>query len=456
MSRRTFLNEMGRYSLTAAAAAGAMRQTALAEPGPDAGASGQTAATQAEEPLRLPEDLERLAGDPALLKKPEGLTVACFTFPDYHASAIQDKTYGKGWTEYNLMRTALPWYQGHQQPRGPLLGELDESLPSTWEQYNSLASQSGIDAFIWDWYWFDDQPVLHEALENGFLRASNTNDMKFACMWTNHDWGLLHESRNPDGTASFNSRLAKGMLYKGPHHDLKDCWRSLSYILSRYSHLPNYWKIDGEPVIAIWDSGGLLAGVGRDNAIKLLADLRDFARKLGHNGIHFHVTGFWSRDSDGVGFDSRGGYNLTLYAANQFQSKETEILDYGQACADAAFKMWPEGYKNSRAPYLPNVTPGWDTTPRYIKPEDWNARTRPDRKFLVFKNESPAAFKAFVQSAFVYLNKRPDVPRIMTIGVWNEWTEGQYMLPDNRFGYGMLDALAAAMGRQPAQPSSLG
>lgn len=28
------------------------------------------------------------------------------------------------------------------------------------------------------------------------------------------------------------------------------------------------------------------------------------------------------------------------------------------------------------------------------------------------------------------------------------WTEGHYLLPDNRFGYGMLDALAEALGKE--------
>ena len=139
----------------------------------------------------LPRDLEAIVGDPSLLRKPEGLTVACYTFPNYHASALHNKLYSPGWTEYNLIRSARPWFEGHQQPRTPLLGELDESLPSTWEVYNKLCKNSGIDVLIWDWYWYDGKPCLHEALEEGFLEAKNTNDVKFACMWTNHPWYIL-------------------------------------------------------------------------------------------------------------------------------------------------------------------------------------------------------------------------------------------------------------------------
>ena len=72
---------------------------------------------------RLPDDLKTLAGDPALLKKPEGLTVAAYAFPNYHPSALHNKLYSQGWTEYNLIRSARPWFDGHQQPRTPLLRE---------------------------------------------------------------------------------------------------------------------------------------------------------------------------------------------------------------------------------------------------------------------------------------------------------------------------------------------
>jgi len=34
---------------------------------------------------------------------------------------------------------------------------------------------------------------------------------------------------------------------------------------------------------------------------------------------------------------------------------------------------------------------------------------------------------------------------VMVIGCWNEWTEGHYLLPDTKHGYGMLRALESVM-----------
>lgn len=397
-----------------------------------------------EKVYRLPDDLETLAGDANLLKKPEGLTVASYVFPNYHASALHNKIYAEGWTEYNLIRSARPWFEGHQQPRTPLLGELDESLPSTWETYNKLCKNSGIDVLIWDWYWYDGKPCLHEALENGFLEAKNTNDVKFACMWTNHPWYILYPTQKTDGKPAYPPS------YDAPDFSYEEAFRSLSYIISRYCHLDNYWKIDNNPVICIWDARRLESKLSMAGVKKLFTELREYAKKLGHDGLHFHITGFSSNNMREAGYNTVGSYNPLDWIAGRFQSKNIEYPDYGVAAADVAFKLWDEHHNEFDIPYTPSLGAGWDSTPRYVMPT--KRPTTPNRDIwpgcTIFKNESPAAFKAFVQSSFVYLNKHPEVPRFLTIACFNEWSEGHYLLPDNRFGYGMLDALGEALEKE--------
>ena len=393
---------------------------------------------------RLPDDLETLVGDPALLQKPEGMEIAAYVFPNYHASALHNKIYAPGWTEYNLIRSARPWFEGHQQPRTPLLGELDESLPSTWEVYNKLCKQSGIDVLLWDWYWYDGKPCLHEALEEGFLEADNRNDVKFACMWTNHPWYILYPTKQTNGQNAYPPS------FDAPDFSYEEAFRSLSYIVTRYFNQSNYWKIDGKPVICIWDARRLEQKLGQEGVRKLFTELREFARKQGHAGIHFHITGFSSANMKATGYNTVGSYNPLDWIAGRFQPNEIELPDYGVAAADVAYKLWPEHHRDFDIPYVPAIGAGWDSTPRYVKPS-----VRPskgDRKAwpgcTIFVNESPAAFKAFVQSSFAYLNRHPEVPRFVTIACFNEWSEGHYLLPDNRFGYGMLDALGEAVGKK--------
>ena len=393
---------------------------------------------------RLPDDLQTLVGDPALLQKPEGLEVAAYVFPNYHASALHNKIYAPGWTEYNLIRSARPWFEGHQQPRTPLLGELDESLPSTWEVYNKLCKNSGIDVLLWDWYWYDGKPCLHEALEEGFLEAKNTNDVKFACMWTNHPWYILYPTKRADGGNAYPPS------FDAPDFSYEEAFRSLSYIVTRYFNQPNYWKIDDKPVICIWDARRLEQKLGLEGVQRLFAELREFARKQGHAGIHFHITGFSSGNMKAAGYNTVGSYNPLDWIAGRFQPNEIEYPDYGVAAADVAYKLWPEHHRDFDIPYVPSIGAGWDSTPRYVMPS--GGPSKGNRKAwpgcTIFVNESPAAFKAFVQSSFAYLNQHPEVPRFVTIACFNEWSEGHYLLPDNRFGYGMLNALGEAVGKQ--------
>ena len=261
----------------------------------------------------LPRDLEAIAGDPALLQKPEGLTVACYTFPNYHASALHNRIYAPGWTEYDLIRSARPWYEGHQQPRTPLLGELDESKPSTWEVYNKLCKQSGVDVLIWDWYWYDGKPCLHEALEEGFLEAENTDDVKFACMWTNHPWYILYPTKQTNGHNAYPPS------FDSPDFSYDEAFRSLSYIISRYCHLKNYWRIDDKPVVCIWDPNRLEQRLGLAETKRLFRELEAYARTLGHKGLHYHSSGFYTPNSKEVGYSMAGSYNPFTWVADYYQ-----------------------------------------------------------------------------------------------------------------------------------------
>jgi len=67
-------------------------------------------------------------------------------------------------------------------------------------------------------------------------------------------------------------------------------------------------------------------------------------------------------------------------------------------------------------------------------------------------DDSSASFKALIQAAIAFVKSQPDVPNVLTIGCWNEWTEAHYLLPDTDRGMGMLYALADALGKQVPRP----
>ena len=91
-------------------------------------------------------------------------------------------------------------------------------------------------------------------------------------------------------------------------------------------------------------------------------------------------------------------------------------------------------------PYFPNVTVGWDSTPRACQTDNYRLGTYPFTSVIV--NNTPEAFKAALESArdFAAANLLP-ARRIVTVNSWNEWTEGSYLEPDTVNGMAYLDAV---------------
>lgn len=58
-------------------------------------------------------------------------------------------------------------------------------------------------------------------------------------------------------------------------------------MISRYCHLENYWKIDGKPVICIWDARRLESKLGIEGVRQLFADLTEYAKSLDIKGYIF-------------------------------------------------------------------------------------------------------------------------------------------------------------------------
>ena len=121
-------------------------------------------------------------------QKPQKTEVVCVYYPHWHVYPQGEKWFGKNWTEWEFVKTAKPRFKGHKQPMTPLLGYLDGKSPVDVGKEIELASNSGIDVFLFDWYFYGNGiQTMSESLEHGFLKAPNTDKMKFAIMWCYHD-----------------------------------------------------------------------------------------------------------------------------------------------------------------------------------------------------------------------------------------------------------------------------
>ena len=77
----------------------------------------------------------------------------------------------------------------------------------------------------------------------------------------------------------------------------------------------------------------------------------------------------------------------------------------------------------------PTVLPNWDNTPR----SGLNG--------LVLHGSTPELFKTVLRRGVDLVQGYPAEQRIVFIKAWNEWAEGNYLEPDQRFGHGYLRAV---------------
>lgn len=106
---------------------------------------------------------------------------------------------------------------------------------------------------------------------------------------------------------------------------------------------------------------------------------------------------------------------------------------------DEYLKYWDSAETNYDIPYFPNVTMGWDSSPRCVQTDEFGNFGYPFMNTI--GGNTPACFRNALEITRDRLLKRTDSPRIFNINCWNEWTEGSYLEPDERNGMRYLEAI---------------
>ncbi|WP_223937169.1 glycoside hydrolase family 99-like domain-containing protein [Arthrobacter sp. StoSoilB5] len=94
-------------------------------------------------------------------------------------------------------------------------------------------------------------------------------------------------------------------------------------------------------------------------------------------------------------------------------------------------------------PYLPNVTLGWDPSPRTVQSDRFDPRLG-DPHTSIISAATPENFGLALDNARAFVEKTK-VP-LATINAWNEWTEGSHLEPDTLHGAGHLKQIRRVFG----------
>lgn len=370
--------------------------------------------------------------------KKDNITVAAYYFPNYHEDKRNAAYHGNGWTEWKLVKEAKPRFEGHIQPNEPLWGYTDEANPQQMAQKIEAAASHGIDAFIFDWYYYNDGLFLERGLEKGFMEANNRDKIKFSLMWANHDWMDIHPMRLDKEPAI----LYPGTVTPEVFEEMTD------YIIETYFKNESYWLIDGKPYFSVYDLQKLVESFGSIAATREALDLfREKTVNAGFAGLNLNAV-IWGQPIlpgeevpsnliqlvGDLGFDSSTSYvwihhvQLDKFPQTPYNEVKDKYLEFVTDTRNAY-----------EIPYYPNLTMGWDASPRCYQGDVLENKGYPFMATL--SDNTPANFKEAARALKVLILAQPENERILTINCWNEWTEGSYLEPDIVNGMKYLEAI---------------
>jgi len=334
-------------------------------------------------------------------------------------------------SEYEIGAFYFPgWYQGHSwsrvwnrcPERRPLLGWYDESSPEVIDWQIKWSVENGIQFYLVDWYW--DRGKRHlEHWVKGFQQAKYKSYLKWAMMWANH---------NSPGS-----------------HSLEDQEKVTKYWIDNYFKTPEYYCIDGRPVVMIWSPANMDRDIieierrkgnklKRGEGVKKLLDVsQKIAKEAGLQGIFFAAMK-WpeaSTSASDIQWLADAGFEMTsIYHFMDDGGKAITRRKFSfDLVVDASKPFWEQRHKTGILPFLPNLSTGWDDRP--WNDHCWIAERTPE-KF----GEICRQFKQF--------SKESGIKRAVLAPV-NEWGEGSYAEPCREFGFGMYEAVRHNLCEEP-------
>ena len=360
--------------------------------------------------------------------KPKARVIAMY-LPQYYPIPENDEVWGKGFTEWNNVAKARPLFRGHHQPNIPAdLGFYDLRLPETRELQAQLAREAGVEGFMYWHYWMGNgKRLLNRPIDE--VLASGKPDFPFCFGWANHDW------KTSTWTTIHNFQ-ANHMIcpvdYSGGDEEIIN---HFNWCLKAFKD-PRYIKVDGKPFFLLYDAFAL------PDAKHFFEMWNKLAQENGFPGIHF--VGLGNGDDSRLSQQLELGYDAvassTIWQAERnvigpfrkrWMTHLRRLIDWVplDKYDYAKITKYLVNDLNKKENIYPCIIPGWDRSPRS------------GRKAVIYYNSTPQNWKNHVRQMVDAVQDKSDEHKIVVLRSWNEWGEGNYVEPDERWGHGYLDAL---------------
>lgn len=369
------------------------------------------------------------------------MKIIAFYLPQFHEIPENNEWWGKGFTEWVNVRKAKPLFDGHYQPRIPLNNNYYNLLDKNVIEWQAkIARDNGVYGFCMYHYWFDGHMLLEKPME--ILLNNPDIDINYCICWANENW--------TNAWVSSSSKTLISQTYGG-----EDEWERHYQYFKKFFCDKRYIKDDDMPLIVLY----------RPEIIPCLNSMIDYWRKRavedGFKGIkvaYQHVN-FGMMDTKD---DSRFDYQIEYQPAYA----RTELSNINKAklrAIKSKVDIWMQKYmhrsldlsslKADEGPTIEDYDTVWkkilERHPADDKAipgafVDWDNSPRRGKTATVTHGATPEKFEKYLSKQIV---RAKDIYKkdMLFLFAWNEWAEGGYLEPDQKYKDGYLKAIYNAL-----------
>lgn len=380
------------------------------------------------------------------IKNNKDIKVIAFYLPQFHAIPENDKAHGKGFTEWTNVKKAKPLFEKHYQPRVPKNENYYNLLTEgVMEKQVNLAKENGIFGFCYYHYWFKDgKKLLEQPIEN--MLKNKSIDMPFCLSWANENWTKCWDGGDNE------------IIMEQDYGDESDWDKHIQYLIKFFKD-ERYITIDEQPLFLIYKPELI------PNLKKMINYIRKRVKEYGFNGIKIGVQypKYYCDNRKRSLFDYyiefEPAFTLhytrierkpwlirniktTLYSLNM--DRIVKSLEYIKGKSSKAksnnkleIRKFDKDWKNILSR---NINDNKMILGAFT---DWDNTSR-NKNGRVYTGSNPEKFR-YCFSELIRKIKKEKKENIIFINAWNEWAEGAYLEPDEKYGSDYLKAINKAL-----------
>ncbi|WP_207426491.1 glycoside hydrolase family 99-like domain-containing protein [Pedobacter sp. SYSU D00535] len=372
------------------------------------------------------------------MSKAKGLKYYAFFLPQFHSCPYNNRWWGEGFTEWNLVKESRPQFDGHNQPSVPLDGYYDLNNNEALESQFKEAKEHGIDGFVLYHYWFEGKRPLGAILDR--LLDNPQIEFRFSLCWANQTWSR---------TWNYKKDRNKVLLHQGYERSKSEQLKHFRLLLKAFLD-PRYIKIGDSPMFQIYKPEEIPDIAG------FIKDLREFV--LAEAGLKIHIIGVitlyrfdfsYLKLLDGVMLwqpglamsapdvilgPSKPTFNQLFSAIGRIsprwvqrlllQVKSKLVRGVKHYDYDKLWQTLLDQYKfalKSKNKVYTAAFVNFDNSPRYRD------------KAIVVNGFAPGKFGSYLKKLAREIAISEEIEHVVFLFAWNEWGEGAYLQKDERW-----------------------